>query len=361
MTPSKVVRILEHADLHPPQTLTLAITGACNLFCAHCWVDAGARVSAPHVPTQTLTRLIKEFAAMGGDGIRFTGGEPLCHPDWLELLRYACETGFQRIMLQTNGNLLTDTHVRALAELDFPGLSVQISLDGAEAPTHDRVRGDGTFTGAVAAIRRLVGAGFGPRVTLAFTEMRHNLEDLPTLLELAADLGVGSVVTGTLVTGGRAEKNSQCAPPTPDQYLRILGRYDTDERFRRNYDKLGTMAALEWRRGDAPREKCCTFAENPYLTPDGRLYPCLLCHADAYAVTGVFEKGLATAFAEGATIWRTLLQISRSRANAIAACRKCPGRKTCAGGCMGRAWGSCGDLLGADDRCDLRQTIYRAA
>jgi radical SAM protein with 4Fe4S-binding SPASM domain len=119
------------------------------------------------------------------------------------------------------------------------------------------------------------------------------------------------------------------------------------------------MAALEWLRSDAPRSECCTFAENPYLTPDGRLYPCLLCHADAYAVKGVFGKGLAAAFSEGAPLWARLLRISRSKAEAHAACRKCAGRLACAGGCMGRAWGSCGDLMAADDRCELRQAVYR--
>jgi hypothetical protein len=36
----------------------------------------------------------------------------------------------------------------------------------------------------------------------------------------------------------------------------------------------------------------------------------------------------------------------------------CPGRLVCGGGCMGRAWGSRGSLLAADDRCELRRTIY---
>ena len=121
----------------------------------------------------------------------------------------------------------------------------------------------------------------------------------------------------------------------------------------------GTMAALEWMRGSASRGECCTFVENPYLTPDGRLYPCLLCHTDAYAVTGVFGKDLAAVLAEGAPHWAALLRLSRSRAEAIPECQECPGRLTCEGGCMGRAWGSCGDFMAADDRCGVRQIIYR--
>ena len=107
------------------------------------------------------------------------------------------------------------------------------------------------------------------------------------------------------------------------------------------------------------RRDGCTFIENPYLTPSGRLYPCLMCHADEFSVTGVFEKGLAAALAEGAPLWASLLRISRSRGEEIPECRDCRGRLSCAGGCMGRAWGSCGNLLAADDRCEVRRAIYQ--
>src|SRR6185369_8266670 len=141
---------------------------------------------------------------------------------------------------------------------------------------------------------------------------------------------------------------SLVAPPKTEQYLSLLERYDQDVYFRELYGKLGTVAVLEWRTGDAIRQECCTFIENPYLTPSGRLYPCLLCHTDEYSVTEVFEKGLVAALAEGTPLWATLLKISRRRSDDIAECRNCPEKLSCAGGCMGRAWGSCGSLMAAD-------------
>lgn len=359
MTPSATAKILKQQGLRPPRMLTLAITGACNLTCQHCWVEAGGADSSAHVPERTLLRLIQEFVALGGKGVRFTGGEPLCHPGWTGLMRFARAKGLSEVSLQSNGMLFREEEVDALRDLDFPGLSIQISLDGATAPTHDLVRGEGAFRGVLAGLRRLVQGGLAPRLTLFFTEMRHNLEELPAVLELAADLGIGSVVTGTLVLGGRAAEGSLVAPPAQGQYLRLLDRYDAEPRFRELYEKIGKVAALEWRAAETPRTECCTFVENPYLTPTGRLYPCVLCHADAFAVSGVFAKSLADAFAEGAPLWSALLQISCDRATALSQCEDCPGSASCAGGCMGRALGSCGDLRAADDRCALRRTIYR--
>ena len=171
-------------------------------------------------------------------------------------------------------------------------------------------------------------------------------------------MGLAAVVSGTLVRGGRAAEGDVLAPPDSAHYAQLLRRYDTEARFRELYGKMGTMAALEWRTAGSERTECCTFVENPYLTPEGLLYPCLLCHTDEYAVSGVFEKSLADVFVEGARLWPSLLRISHSRAAELPECRDCPGRSICAGGCMGRAWGSCGDLMAPDDRCGVRRSIY---
>lgn len=359
MTPTETLEILRREGLRSPKTLTLAITGACNLTCRHCWVEAGVSASAGNVPTPTLRRLIEEFAALGGESIRFTGGEPLCHPDCLELMLYARSTGLSGVSMQTNGMLFKDEQIAILRELDFPGLAIQISLDGATAKTHDLVRGKGAFRGALNGIRRLVQAGLARRLTIFFTEMRHNLEEILAVLKLADAMGISSVVTGSLVLCGRAAGESPVAPPDPDQYLRLLDRYDDEPGFQELYRKIGKVAALEWRGEAESRSECCTFVENPYLTPGGRMYPCVLCHTDGFAVSGVFEKNLADAFIEGAHLWSALLQTSRCRSGVLAKCRDCPGRLVCAGGCMGRAWGSHGDLMAADDRCELRRIIYR--
>jgi len=359
MNPSELKQQLDQAGLMPPKMLTLAITGACNLKCCHCWVEAGEATSHVHVPLRTVCRLVEEFAAIGGEGIRITGGEPLSHPHWLDILRFSRSLGLKTITLQTNAMLLREEHLEPLRELDFPGFTIQISLDGVTSRTHDLVRGEGAYNDAMQGIEKLVHEGLGQRISIFFTEMRHNLGEIPELLDFADRMGIGSVSTGSLVLCGRASETSLVAPPRLEQYLSLLERYDHDDNFRELYRKLSTVAALEWREGGANRQECCTFIENPYLTPSGRLYPCLLCHNDEYSVTDVFEKGLVAALAEGAPLWSSLLRISLCRADEIPECQDCSGKPFCGGGCMGRAWGSCGSLMSADDRCETRRAIYQ--
>lgn len=359
MKPSELLQKLDLADLRPPGILTVAITDACNLVCSHCWVNAGQATSYDHISREAFLCLAEEFAAIGGTGIRITGGEPLCHPHWLEILQTSCSLGFKKVILQTNAMLLSAEHIAALREIDFTGFSIQVSLDGATAVTHDLVRGEGAYGGAMNGIMKLVKGGLARRVSIFFTEMRHNLHEIPKLLDFAYKVGIDSVSTGSMVLCGRASETSLLAPPDLEQYLSLLERYESDFHFRELYAKIGTVAALEWRAGDSVRKECCTFLENPYITPSGRIYPCLLCHTDEFSVTGVFNKGLLTAITEGIPLWSSLLRISRHRADAIPECNDCPGKQLCAGGCMGRAWGSCGNFLTADDRCGVRQAIYQ--
>jgi len=353
------IEILQQYGLMPPRVLAIAITGACNLACHHCWVEAGVPKAPGHVSVRLLKRMIAEFADLGGEGLRLTGGEPLCHPAWLDIMRFSRSAGFRTLAIQTNGILLNDDQLSVLRELDFPGLSIQISLDGASAAVHDLVRGPGAFAGTLDGILKLVQEGLAARISLFMTEMRHNLEDIPALLEFADKMGIGTVSSGALVRCGRAVDGSRVLPPDSTQYLHLLDRYDADQHFRELYRKIGTIAALEWRAGDPIRQECCSFVENPYITPSGRIYPCLMCHADEFSITDVYEKGVAAALIEGAPLWASLHRISLNRAGAIQECLDCPGRLSCAGGCMGRSWGSCGKFLAADDRCGARRAIYQ--
>ena len=358
MIPTEALRHLDSAGLRHPKTVTLAITGACNLACHHCWVEAGEASSPGHVPLQSLRQIIHESAALGGDGLRLTGGEPLCHPFWLDLMQFSRSLPFRALALQTNAMLFTDKDVTALRELDFPGLSIQISMDGATAAVNDLVRGTGAFAGTLEGIRKLVEAGLAGRISLFMTEMQHNLEDIPALLEFANSMDIASFSSGTLVQRGRACDGITVMPPDSLQYLRLLERYDADQRFRELYQKIGTVAALEWRNDTVIRQECCSFIENPYITPSGKIYPCLLCHTDEFSVDAVYEKGLEAALVEGVPLWTSLLGISLTRAESMSECHDCPGRELCAGGCMGRAWGSCGNLFAADDRCVARRAVY---
>lgn len=340
--------------LQAPRLLTLAMTNDCNLACSHCWVEACPRTSPTLVSTSAIRRLLEEFAGMGGEGVRLTGGEPLLHPDWLEVLEFAALLGFERVELQTNALLLDESAATLLQQFAGERLTLQVSIDGASAAAHERVRGAGTFATLMERLQLLQRLDLTRQVSLFFTEMAHNLAEFPQLLVLADELGVGSVDAGTLIAGGRAVE-TDIRPPAPDDYVALLTSFRGSPRYRSLYAKLGTMAALEWLKPDRPvGRSCCSLAEHPYLTPEGDLFPCPLCHIDRFAIHGVYERPLQVSLQQALERWPLLHRLADQRAEQIPRCQSCPERQFCAAGCIGRAWGSCADLLAPDDRCETR-------
>lgn len=348
------------AGLFPPRTLTIAITNCCNLHCDHCWPDSQQSLPRSPVPTANVLKLIEEFAEVGGHKLCITGGEPLTHPDWFEVLTYACtRPEVKSVCLQTNGTLLLEKEADMLALLDPERLTIQVSVDGATPGTHNMVRGANSYERTMRCLRLLTERGLGGRVLIAFTEMRHNFGEVIGVLELAASLGVGRVVTGTLVPGGRASRNGWLVQPSTEQYMDLLRSFQENERVRELYKETGNIAALEWYLGRTTSPQSdCALVDNPYVTADGTMYPCTMLQKNELALRRVFARSLAEVLDEGLSIWNELAATRERRLSVLRECDACPGRSHCKGGCMGRAHSAYGDIMAPEDRCSLRRAVY---
>jgi radical SAM protein with 4Fe4S-binding SPASM domain len=246
--------------------------------------------------------------------------------------------------------------------MEARGVVVQVSLEGVRAESHERVRGEGSFERTLAGIRLLVAGGLAPRICVTFTEMAHNFDELPDLLAMVDGWGVGRFVSGTLVQGGRAAGQSALAPPTPQQYGNLLARYRDDAAFRDRYRRIGNVAALEWARGGGDAAPgCCRLVETPYVTAGGRIHPCVMLHAGEFAAEGAYDRPLAEVIGENIDSWGRLEALRGLRRERVAACRDCPHADRCGAGCMGRAFAAFGDAFAVEDRCRLRQAVYRQA
>jgi MoaA/NifB/PqqE/SkfB family radical SAM enzyme len=99
------------------------VTDRCNLDCAYCTEYDNSR---PHPSLDDLKKWIRKIRELGTMRIALVGGEPLTHPNIVELVRYCRELGFAN-SLTTNGFLLTRDLV---AQLEDAGLQVmQSSVD----------------------------------------------------------------------------------------------------------------------------------------------------------------------------------------------------------------------------------------
>jgi MoaA/NifB/PqqE/SkfB family radical SAM enzyme len=104
------------------------------------------------------------------------------------------------LQLETDGSRIDDAAADRLASLPFD--CIQISVDGANAETHARVRPGSSFSAATEAIRRLVARGLPPQIV--FVPTRFNIDEIEAAYELALSLGCSAFVTGPIMRIGRA-------------------------------------------------------------------------------------------------------------------------------------------------------------
>jgi MoaA/NifB/PqqE/SkfB family radical SAM enzyme len=93
----------------PLTTYYMYITGGCNLACRHCWISpsfAKADDIGECLDFLLFKTAIDEGIPLGLKQIKFTGGEPLLHPDFMKMADYATEKGI-RTWMETNGTLLS--------------------------------------------------------------------------------------------------------------------------------------------------------------------------------------------------------------------------------------------------------------
>ncbi|MBP3690539.1 MAG: radical SAM protein, partial [Schwartzia sp.] len=67
-------------------------TNACNMYCAHCYRDAGCKAE-DELSTAEAKKMLGEIARAGFKIMIFSGGEPLLRPDIIELVRHASGLG----------------------------------------------------------------------------------------------------------------------------------------------------------------------------------------------------------------------------------------------------------------------------
>jgi len=183
---------------YKPRLVFWEVTKGCNLRCIHCRATASELSSPYDLPLTKALNLIKQVSQSSLPILVLSGGEPLFRHDIFELAGYATSLGM-RVALATNGTLVDPQVARRI--VDSGVRRVSISLDGADAATHDAFRGiSGAFDAALRGFRNLRELGMSLQINM--TIARHNAHQLPAVLDLAKEIGADALHTFLLVPVG---------------------------------------------------------------------------------------------------------------------------------------------------------------
>ncbi len=224
-------------DNRPFKVAQIEVTSRCSTGCVFCphvalsqrWVDGDMKIEtyrehiAPHLDLFDLVYL------QGW-------GEPMLHAGLWDMLSMAqekgCRTGFT-----TNGTWLLDEQNNKLVDMGVDLISV--SFAGTAAAVHESLRVNSKFADLcrnfenLANLKRQKGCAH-PWLELHFLMTRANLDEFPSLVELAASLGADEVVATNLAYSPSLDLDHKHVfgdPPLADDIEIITRARETAERL----------------------------------------------------------------------------------------------------------------------------------
>jgi radical SAM protein len=217
---------MSHADYtpddfhHSPLMFYYEVTLACDLVCKHCRATAQECAPPGELSHEQSRRLIEQVASFPRRPMMvFTGGDPLKRADLFELIRHAGECGLQVALTPSATPLATREAFEKARAVGVRRLG--ISLDGADAATHDAFRGfEGSFQRTMQMLADARELGMAVQVNTTIT--RRNVQQVDAIAALLADQGIAMWAAFFLVPVGRGIEEQRIAPEEYEQVFAQL-------------------------------------------------------------------------------------------------------------------------------------------
>lgn len=193
-----------------PLMLYYEVTRACDLVCKHCRASAQEEADPAELTTDQARALLDEAATFPWrPTVVLTGGDPLKRRDLFELIRHAVAAGLHVALTPSATPLATRDAFRQAKEAGVVALG--ISLDGADAPTHDAFRGwEGSFQRTLGMLADARNLGLPVQVNTSIT--RRNFHQIDAIAELLGTQGIAMWSVFFLVPVGRGVDQQRIAP-----------------------------------------------------------------------------------------------------------------------------------------------------
>jgi radical SAM protein len=331
------------------------VTQACDLACVHCRASAQPGRHAHELTTLEGYRLLQEVRSFGSPMMVFTGGDPLKRPDLFDLISRSVELGLRTNVSPSATPLLTPEAIR---EFQRRGVArMAISLDGANAESHDVFRGvPGTFGRAMAALGYAQQIGLDTQIQTTVT--RRNLAELPHIADLVAEVGGKMWSLFFLVVTGRALQGDDLSAEEYEEVFEILYEIAKTSPF-----DVKTTEGMHYRRYVARREQRhgdhggCGPGTRKMMwrtagVSDGKGFVFVSHTGDIYPsgflpiqAGNVLQDSLVEVYRNS-----SLFRILRDADQREGKCGLCEYRRLC-GGSRSRAYALTGNYLAEDPRC----------
>lgn len=186
------------------KSVCLHINNACNLRCSHCWSDSGP-YGKNKLEVFDVLNFVKAVASFGVERISLSGGEPLLHPDILEVAKAIIKLNI-RLVITTNGTSHRNISefLECLTEYQKSFVEFRVSIDGPKEIC-DSFRGEGVFDKAIMSLDYLKNVLGVVKINCVIGEL-VDITEWGTFLQQLNSLGIDELALMSLSPRGRGKE-----------------------------------------------------------------------------------------------------------------------------------------------------------
>ena len=204
---------------HSPLLVFYEVTRACDLVCLHCRACAQVQPDPSELAPAESRRLIDQLTEFPKPPMLvLTGGDPLKRCDIYDIVEHAAEAGLDVAVTPSATPLATEAAIRRLRDAGVTRLA--ISLDGADAATHDGIRG---VAGSFDRAREIMSFARSCKIPVQVntSALPINVDQIDSLAELLARERIVLWSVFFIVPVGRATEGDRLSP---QQYEGVFER-----------------------------------------------------------------------------------------------------------------------------------------
>lgn len=328
------------------EKLYIELTSRCNLKCAHCYNESNNGICSD-LPFNSIESMILYAKECNLTSIALSGGEALLYPRISNVFEI-CKDQEMDVMLLTNGTYFENTTYLNILFKYLP--DIQVSLDGPDANSNDKIRGNGSFKQAISFIKRLKESNYPKKITINTVLTEYTAPVYREMLTVCHGLGADELNYSFLTMAGRAKNNilsiaddelynivkdiNTCIKPNPDNKCQGVG--------------LNHICSLT-------SVNDSIIKLQPKVTYKGEVFPCQMHNNDEYIIGNVATHTLKDILDSPNT--RRFLALMFLRKYYMKECGACSFKYVCGRGCMAKSINDFGNPFALDGCCKFYKEL----
>ena len=285
-------------------SLQFELSSRCNERCIHCYIPNGKKNKGFDMPFEKVTKILDEFAEMGGIHVTLSGGEAFLHKDLIKICEY-CRRKDLKISILSNLIALKDEDIPKLKVVNLS--LIQVSLYSMEEEIHDFITTiKGSFKKTKSAIEKLVAANIPVQISCPL--MKANKDGYQAVLEYARSLKIKAQTDYIMMAQADLDTqnlSNRLSLEETEKVIRDIIEFDLDyQNITLNQKPLTNEVKFDLEKFKK-QPLCGVGYDNCCITANGDVYPC--AGWQGYVLGNVYRQSLKD-------IWENSERIKKLRA-----------------------------------------------